>query len=648
MAEAQGSSETIKVFDVVIRFTDEGVQRVVKMTTNSIDKAKAAVASYDNTLEGFQATIKETSRAVGMGKGSGSNPSGLAAALTQELGRGISDAQYGMIGMSNNMSQFATLAGALTEKTGGMKKAFQAFTTSLMGPNGVIVGINLLITLLPQLTKLLNKTEEAAKKLEETLGKTADAEVASMEGLIDLAKSRIELAQAQGVHESVIKKLMEDKNKLIDSMITKRQQLNKEDKVNLQNLEDERVALQNQEDEYLRRMDGRLGTFEEKFDSATQSMRKFEVKRSEEAQQRLNRLAEIALEQAELSVKTYKEEARINDLRAESSEKVGKTQEKTHKDRVAQVKHAEVLARKEGGAHQSVGRIIIEGNEQQREALLDGTKNQAKAVEERIRLMKVLLAAIAKFNKEVAAMDAGEAARQQAEFDRKRQAIEQFLEGIIALGQGLNDLVSAQSEVANARADLEIERERELMNAKMASARTTQEKAKIEENYEKKVRAINEKRIKDELKAELMSLKIKAATTLAEMAISQSGALVDLFKGEQKTKASSPYPANIPLVAGYLLSAFATFKQMKAARMKAAAEIKSLAPGAGGPSGGGTGASFSPNFNIVGNTGANQLKDAIDNSLGEQNKEPVKAYVVLDELNAANDMKRQSESSSTL
>ena len=208
MAEAQGSQETIKVFEVKIKFTDEGVQRVVRMTTDSIDKAKAAVASYDNTLEGFQATVQETSRAIGNTKGSAGNPSGLAAALTQELGRGISDAQYGMIGMANNMSQFATLAGALTAKTGGLGNAFKEFGKSLMGPNGVIVGINLLITLLPQLSKLLNKTEEAAKELQETLDKTADAELASMKSLIDLADSRIKIAKAQGADEAIVNKPM--------------------------------------------------------------------------------------------------------------------------------------------------------------------------------------------------------------------------------------------------------------------------------------------------------------------------------------------------------------------------------------------------------------------------------------------------------
>lgn len=646
MAEAQGSQETIKVFEVKIKFTDEGVQRVVRMTTDSIDKAKAAVASYDNTLEGFQATVQETSRAVGMGKGTGGNPSGLAAALTQELGRGISDAQFGMIGMANNMSQFATLAGALTAKTGGLGNAFKEFGKSLMGPNGVIVGINLVITLMPKIIELFNQADKAAEEMNETLKKTADAEEAGLLNIIDLYSARIKKAKEMGLGEEGINKLLEKQNEIRDQLINRKKDQNREDRTEIDNLVEKQKAAQQAVENAQRNVDklteeGSGPDVARALAGATAALGK--------AQTELIRIkAEAALEIADLNNDILKRETEITKLRIDQVGKIKEAEKSKTAARVAQVKHAEVLARKEGGAHQSIGRIIIEGNEQQKEALLDGTKNQAEAVKERIELMQKLFAAIAEFNSGVAKIEAEQTAKQLAEFQRKQDAIERFIEDMIFLMQGIDDLAQAQSSVINARADLEIEKERELMNAKMAGARTTQEKAKIEENYEKKVRAINERRIKDELKAELLSLKIKAATTLSEMAISQSGALVDLFKGKQKTAASAPHPVNIPLIAGYMLSAFATFKQMKAARMKAAAEIKSLAPGAGGPSGGGTGASFSPNFNLVGNTGANQLKDAIDNSLGEQNKEPVKAYVVLDELNAANDMKRQSESSSTL
>lgn len=647
MAEAQGSQETIKVFEVKIKFTDEGVQRVVRMTTDSIDKAKAAVASYDNTLEGFQATVQETSRAIGNTKGSAGNPSGLAAALTQELGRGISDAQYGMIGMANNMSQFATLAGALTAKTGTMKAAFQAFGQALIGPNGVIVGINLLITLMPQIIKLFNKTEEAAKKLEETLNKTAEAEISVTEAYVAAVDKRIKLAEAQGASEGTINKLFDERRELLQNLRDQKESNNKEDEIELRNLVAKKASLEEEQAAYEKSKQEYIELVRERGIKEAAAQSTFEQNAAKEAE-RLAKIDELRLEQLELSEKIAKDESAIMDLRVKELERYEKAEDGATKAKRDKVKKVKLLDQEETGAYRSMIGIRAKLQEEEKQMLIDGTKDQAEAVKERIKLMQELLAVIDQFNKDVAKAEAEQTRKQKKEFEARKEEIERFIEGLMSIGQGLSDLASAQADIINSRADLEIEKERELMNAKMAGARTTQEKAKIEENYEKKVRAINERRIKDELKAELLSLKIKAATTLSEMAISQSGALVDLFKGKQKTEGSAPYPANIPLVAGYLLSAFATFKQMKAARMKAAAEIKSLAPGAGGPSGGGTGASFSPNFNLVGNTGANQLKDAIDNSLGEQNKEPVKAYVVLDELNAANDMKRQSESSSTL
>ena len=67
------------------------------------------------------------------------NKTGLAGATIVELGRTISDSNYGIRGMANNFSQLSTLAITLVSTTGGLKNAFTAFAQAFMGPLGIIV-----------------------------------------------------------------------------------------------------------------------------------------------------------------------------------------------------------------------------------------------------------------------------------------------------------------------------------------------------------------------------------------------------------------------------------------------------------------------------------------------------------------------------
>ena len=77
---------------------------------------------------------------------------GLSGAIVTEVGRTISDAPYGLRGMGNNLSQLASLYGmfATNVKKGGrtMKDGFKQLGRDMMGPIGIITGIQVLIALL--------------------------------------------------------------------------------------------------------------------------------------------------------------------------------------------------------------------------------------------------------------------------------------------------------------------------------------------------------------------------------------------------------------------------------------------------------------------------------------------------------------------
>ena len=95
---------------------------------------------------------------------------GLSGAIVTEVGRTISDAPYGLRGMGNNLSQLASLYGmfATNVKKGGrtMVDGFKELGRDMMGPIGIITGVQVLIALLQSgaFEKLLDFFSSATNK----------------------------------------------------------------------------------------------------------------------------------------------------------------------------------------------------------------------------------------------------------------------------------------------------------------------------------------------------------------------------------------------------------------------------------------------------------------------------------------------------
>ena len=87
---------------------------------------------------------------------------GLSGAIVTEVGRTISDAPYGLRGMGNNISQLASLFGMFSvnvKKSGRtMTEGFKQLGASMLGPIGIITGVQVLVALLQSgaFEKLLN------------------------------------------------------------------------------------------------------------------------------------------------------------------------------------------------------------------------------------------------------------------------------------------------------------------------------------------------------------------------------------------------------------------------------------------------------------------------------------------------------------
>jgi len=115
---------------------------------------------------------------------------GLASNSIVEFGRLISDAPFGIIGITNNISQLGNQLGTLSRKTGSARASFDILIKQLKSGGALILGFQILISLITlyrdEITEFVKGTNTAAgrlKKLREEIeetNKTFDAEEAKL------------------------------------------------------------------------------------------------------------------------------------------------------------------------------------------------------------------------------------------------------------------------------------------------------------------------------------------------------------------------------------------------------------------------------------------------------------------------------------
>ena len=106
--------------------------------------------------------------------------SGLNNTILQESGRLASDAAYGFQGMANNLGQLVSLFQISAKNSGGFVNSLKDLKTSFFGVGGILIGVQLLISFLPQIQKWFQKSAKAAlgfsgafDKLSEKVGNSA-------------------------------------------------------------------------------------------------------------------------------------------------------------------------------------------------------------------------------------------------------------------------------------------------------------------------------------------------------------------------------------------------------------------------------------------------------------------------------------------
>jgi len=130
----------------------------VLMTDEAYERLTTEINKYEKSL-------KKASTSSGQMQ----DKTGLAGAAVVELGRTISDSNYGFTAMANNISQLATLFTTLVVTTKGVKNAAQAMWTALKGPLGVIVVFQIVVAVLEKMAMNAKKAGEEVASLNKIL-----------------------------------------------------------------------------------------------------------------------------------------------------------------------------------------------------------------------------------------------------------------------------------------------------------------------------------------------------------------------------------------------------------------------------------------------------------------------------------------------
>jgi len=147
-----------------IEVNDQGKMKIKDLTTGFVN-ASGAVKKLNTDLlqqgEIMEDNAKKNQNMI--------DKTGLAGATVVEFGRTISDSNYGLRGMANNISQLSTLFITLITTSGGLTKGLGQLVKVMMGPVGLIVLFQIVIA-------LFERADMMASKLEKTSNALADAQ----------------------------------------------------------------------------------------------------------------------------------------------------------------------------------------------------------------------------------------------------------------------------------------------------------------------------------------------------------------------------------------------------------------------------------------------------------------------------------------
>ncbi|MBW7889558.1 MAG: hypothetical protein H3C48_00710, partial [Chitinophagaceae bacterium] len=143
----------------------------VKITADTA-QAESAIEQFKDTTKGASKAIDEQKEAAKRAKAEldayNKRVSGGASAMLS-FNQTIQDAPYGIMGVSNNITQFSQQFAYLSKEAGGAKEALKLMAQSLSGPMGVVFAISLATTALQIFTGQAHTAKDAVDDVQTAL-----------------------------------------------------------------------------------------------------------------------------------------------------------------------------------------------------------------------------------------------------------------------------------------------------------------------------------------------------------------------------------------------------------------------------------------------------------------------------------------------
>lgn len=137
--------------------------------------------------------------------GNTSSATGSASGAVVELGRTVSDSNYGFPAMANNFQQFATQMSFLVQESKGVKGAFVQLGKAMTGAGGILLLISIAISIFERFAL---KAREAKNEVKDLNG-----ELAKRKGVLDNIKNLADIVRTStdniGLQELALKDLKE-------------------------------------------------------------------------------------------------------------------------------------------------------------------------------------------------------------------------------------------------------------------------------------------------------------------------------------------------------------------------------------------------------------------------------------------------------
>jgi len=197
---------------------------IIKTFTIQVDtkSGKIAVDGLTKNFVKAETAFKKLNAEVQNVTTTGLNPltgaTGLAGAAVTELGRTISDVNYGFPAVANNISQLGSLFTILTTKAGGANEAFDLMKKQLRGPLGILLAFQVAITLIEAISKGFISFKKDADNLTKAF-KDAGKGVSDVSGKFEIYINTLQSStKSQEEQEEAIKRLNKEYPDFIENL----------------------------------------------------------------------------------------------------------------------------------------------------------------------------------------------------------------------------------------------------------------------------------------------------------------------------------------------------------------------------------------------------------------------------------------------